>query len=151
MPISIMFKTLSRAALVAAFAITGPIAIAADEANTTGIRWACTQQDDEYFHIQCVPRPTPPGEQASEPGAPTGGIGDGSASKDGSSPVETITAPGGQDMRPVALRGAAEVFSARAWRLPLYTRPTNQAAIARLLQMVLCGTVPYCSVAYGAG
>jgi hypothetical protein len=54
-------------------------------------------------------------------------------------------------MRPVAARGMPEVFSTKAWRIPLYSQPANPVAVSQLLESVLCGGAPRCTVSYDSG
>ena len=110
-----------------------------------GIQWRCVQEQDEDFHILCVPQPLRRNEGAPSPGAGAGNAPVPDLSSRGAEPL-----PQGRDLRPLALRGAEEVFSTPAWRLPLYKRPSNPLEVGRLLEAVLCGGVPRCTVSYGA-
>jgi len=109
-----------------------PVHAATDAAS--GIAWRCTQEFDSYYSVQCIPNQTAAGDAPLRP------------------PAEArASAPhgfGAHDMRPVAARGDAEVFSTRAWRIPLYTRPGDAQAVSRLLEAVLCDNVPQCTVHY---
>lgn len=98
------------------------------------IAWHCTQEADAAFHILCVPRQSDMAT-AAPPFVPTA-----TARTGGASSLA--------EMRPVAQRGDAEVFSAPAWRLPLHSRPTDGEMVRQLLKSVLCGTHPACSVNY---
>jgi hypothetical protein len=127
MPISVNARCMALAAGLVAANIAG-----AAPADGTGINWACTQERDAYFHVNCVPQSM----RVDEP-----------------APHSDMTAPpaGVSDMRPVAARGNAEVFSTKAWRMPLYTQPSGAAAVKTLLEAVLCGPVPDCAVTYSDG
>jgi hypothetical protein len=143
-------RLLPGAGFVVVSVFAANVVFAADQAGTAGIDWKCVQEQDEYFHVLCVPRPARP-EQPRAPEAVTPGAdGGSSALEERPSNGETGTAKFGRDMRPVAARGAAEVFSARAWRLPLYARSRAPDAVKRLLETVLCGDVQRCSVTYDA-
>jgi hypothetical protein len=116
----------SAAAEVAAAAELGRI-------GASPISWHCVQEHDEAFNVLCAPRMAASDTDA----APV--------------PVPTWTAAAGAtaaDMRPVAQRGDAEVFSASAWRVPLHSEPTDPTLVETLLKSVLCGVHPACSVAY---
>jgi hypothetical protein len=114
-----------------------PAASALGDAAPTGIAWTCIQEHDVYFEVSCVPQHSRPVNAAEPAEAP------GERPPQGSSPIFS-----GRDTRPVTARGEAEVFSTRAWRIPLYSRPANPTAIAGLLKSVLCGTEPQCTVSY---
>ncbi len=108
-----------------------PVHAAADAAS--GIAWRCTQKFDSYYSVQCIPTQTGSGDAPPRPlAAPRGGA----------------SGFGAHDMRPVAARGTAEVFSTKAWRIPLYTRPGDTSAVSQLLEAVLCDNVPQCTVQY---
>jgi hypothetical protein len=137
-------KILSWAAMVAASIYGAPAEAAPDDAVINGIAWTCSQEHDRYFHVQCVPQPRragtagPTGETAGNSDQPPN---DGAAR-------EPAPAFRGHDMRPVAARGMPEVFSTKAWRIPLYSQPGNPAAIVNLLESVLCGGTAQCTVTY---
>ena len=118
--------------------------------KVAGIQWRCVQEQDEDFHIVCIPRPL----RLNEGELPDPGLGADAAGSAADSelerPVGGVAAPHGRDLRPVALRGTKEVFSTSAWRLPLFRRPTNLLAVTRLLESVLCGGIPRCTVSYQA-
>jgi hypothetical protein len=122
-----------RACFAAACMLFGAAGCARVEAM--GVAWDCVQEMDERYHVLCVPRPA----GAVEAGAAALPVN-----------VHPARLPGGPDTRPVALRGAPEVFSAAAWRVPLYARPADAGAVTRLLESVLCGEATYCMVRYGA-
>jgi len=148
-----MYATIIRmlapiTALVAVSVFAANLARAADQAGIAGIEWTCMQQQDEYFHILCVPRPTRPEERSATAAVVPGADGGSSALEERSLHGETGTTRFGHDMRPVAARGATEVFSARAWRLPMYARPSKPEAVTCLLETVLCGAVQWCTVTY---
>jgi len=106
-----------------------PLSTHAQEAlSPAGLRWSCTQQTDEQFHVACVPASLGPNADPSRGGAATQSL--------------------ARDMRPVAQRGDAEVFSADAWRVPLHSRPTDPAFVQTLLESVLCGKHASCTVQY---
>jgi hypothetical protein len=126
--------------LIAALALDSA-AVPAQEAAPTGVAWKCLQQNDADFHVVCVPLPVhgvvaekARGEAPSSP-ADSGG-------------AAAAAALEGLDLRAVTERGLDEVFSADAWTMPLYTRPTNPAAVVQLLNSVLCSSAPGCSVSY---
>jgi hypothetical protein len=105
-----------------------------DEAPAIGVTWTCSQELDAYAHVSCIPQRA----TADNPNTPAAALREG----------DTPPAAHGHDMRPVALRGDAEVFSTRAWRIPLYSQPVNTASAASLLKSVLCGDATGCSVNY---
>ena len=105
-----------------------------DDAAAGGVNWACNQEHDAYFHVSCVPQRT----RADTATAPADTLRERDAA-----PVAH-----GHDMRPVTLRGEAEVFSTRAWRIPLYSQPASAASAAGLLETVLCGGAADCRVDY---
>lgn len=118
---------------LAALLAMAPLASAA-ETNSTALAWHCTQQFDRDFNIECIPKSagaTAAIDDLTAPASPSRNAG-----------------PAGHDMRPVAARGNAEVFSTRAWRVPLYSRPANAQAVSRLLESVLCDRLPDCTVHY---
>ena len=53
-------------------------------------------------------------------------------------------------MIPIAERSSSEIFTGKPWQVPLYGRPTDSAAVARLLQAVLCGSAA-CLIRYSPG
>jgi hypothetical protein len=110
-------------------------AAAAEPARSVppAIAWHCVQEFDEAFHVLCVPRAVEP-DDARAVAVPV-------------SLPATGPAPSA-DMRPVAQRGDAEVFSAPAWRVPLHLAPTDRRLVDQLLTSVLCGTRPACSADY---
>jgi hypothetical protein len=124
-------------AAVGASLYGAPAASALDDAAPARIVWTCIQEHDAYFEVSCVPQRSRPDNAAAPADAPR------KRAPQGSGPAFS-----GRDMRPVTARGEAEVFSTRAWRIPLYSRPGNPTAIAGLLKSVLCGTEPQCTVSY---
>lgn len=133
-------------AMIAASLFAIPAAGALDDAVSTGIVWTCSQERDAYFHVSCVPQRSRPDNAAA-----TETMREPAPSRGDAAPRESVPAFRGHDMRPVTTRGDAEVFSTRAWRIPLYSQPANPAAIAGLLESVLCGTASQCSVSYEGG
>lgn len=103
-------------------------------AESAALSWRCVQEFDEHFHMLCIPHR---GEADA-------------GSHSGAAEAPAATSRAGLDMRPVAQRGDAEVFSADAWRVPLHSKPSDRALVNELLQSVLCGTRPACSVRYEA-
>jgi hypothetical protein len=147
-------KTLNWLMLGAMAALGMSVAGAQALNETAGMQWRCLQEEDQDFHILCVPRPIVQdgAGTAPAPDAGSGVDGTASASSSDSNRVDAIPPPSdGPDLRPLALRGAKEVFSARAWRLPLYGKPSNPQEVVKLLEVVLCGGVPRCTVVYLAG
>lgn len=106
-------------------------------AEPGAIDWQCVQQHDPAFHVLCAPRLR---ASDSEPAEPVR-----------TSTATELSAAGGTraDMRPVAQRGHGEVFSAVSWRVPLHSQPTDRSQVEILLNSVLCGNHPACSVDYG--
>lgn len=123
-----------RLLLIACLAFAGTTTAA--EPTLNSLEWQCTQQFDAYFNVECVPQ--------SVNAVPMGD------SQAPALPPQRNSSPAGHDMRPVAARGNAEVFSTRAWRIPLFTRPANETTVARLLESVLCENVPACTVHYAS-
>ena len=117
-------------ALCAAAYCTATSAQTRDEPSA--IAWDCVQRSDESFHVTCIPRGQPPVRGA-----------------DAAVETRMVSTPRGRDMRPVAQRGDAEVFSAEAWHVPLHSPPTDPEFVRTLLASVLCGKRPACSVQYG--
>lgn len=113
-------------------AAAGPVDGGPVEPST--LVWQCAQEFDEIFHVLCAPR-----RPENDSGTPVP-----------SAEPATATAAGTQALHrlPVAQRGDPEVFSARAWRVPLHSQPTDQQMVRALLNSVLCGTHPACSVQY---
>ena len=108
---------------------------AQNQPQATPLAWQCVQEFDQFFHVLCAPR-APAVAVAGDPVmAP--------AAK-----VETAGLHPAADMRPVAQRGDPEVFSAEAWRVPLHSAPSDPARVTVLLESVLCGTRPACTVRY---
>lgn len=124
---------------LAALYLAGALASghAAGDDTIGGVQWTCTQERDAYYHVNCVPQ--------------RAGIDTQTGNADAALPVEPAPANGLHDMRPVAARGNTEVFSTRAWRIPLYTQSPNADSVTGLLKEVLCGSVPRCVVAYVDG
>lgn len=120
--------------LLLAVAAAACVAVPATAADTApaGVAWSCVQETDAYFHVRCMPQRTAaPGDATPAP-----------------LPVEPAPAGRGHDLRPVSARGEAEIYSTRAWRIPLYSPPARPAQVAALLSAVLCGEARDCSVAY---
>ncbi len=122
---------LSTATVLAVVAI-GNQSASAQELTPAGVQWQCVQQNDASFNVLCLPRQ----------------IGDASVTSAKSSGLVPGSLPVHSDLRPVAERGLEEVFSAKAWTVPLYSEPTDQGKVSHLLQSVLCDAAPYCSVKY---
>jgi hypothetical protein len=111
---------------------------AADGDSAIAIEWQCRQEYDAFYHVRC----TAQGVQSEAAGANAGRV---------SSEVSRPASLQSIDLRPVALRGAGEVFSVHGWRVPLYTQPVDTAAVTQLLASVLCDAAPHCTVTYGLG
>jgi hypothetical protein len=126
-----LLRKLRPAILLVVTAISSNFS-SAGEIAPLGVEWRCVQQYDEFFHVQCAPKPT----------------GFGSAALEASDDIVKASLPGAGELRPVAERGLAEVFSADAWSVPLYSRPRDMVMVNQLLQSVLCNTAPRCSVSY---
>lgn len=109
-------------------------ATAPERPHAAAIAWHCTQETDASFHVLCIPRHADVDTAHAAP-APS--------ARPSTAGVATFA-----DMRPVAQRGDAEVFSAPAWRLPLHARPTDRDTVQQLLKSVLCGSHPACRVSY---
>lgn len=99
------------------------------------LSWRCSQQADPAYHVLCVP------ELA---GAAPGSV----LERSGDIAIEPRARSNGPELRPVAERGAAEVMSAEAWRVPLHAPPTDSARVSQLMHLVLCGERLLCSVKY---
>jgi hypothetical protein len=129
------------AAIALAVSAMGTSLASAENTTPSGVDWQCVQKNDDFFQVLCVPKPTF-GHAAAPEAAPID-------SAEAPAFVKT-TAPftGGRDMRSVTERGLPEVFSATAWSIPLYSRPSDAAFVTRLLDAVLCETAPHCSVSY---
>jgi hypothetical protein len=97
--------------------------------------WDCTQQYDDQYHVRCVPHR----QQHVE--APL--IGPEAATE-----VRLASVSRARDMRPVAHRGEAEVFSVQAWQVPLHALPLDAVFATELLRSVLCGRAPGCVIDY---
>jgi hypothetical protein len=144
-------KTIATAMIYASCAIGAGTAGAQASEAAPGIQWRCMQEQDEDFNILCVPRRLGKDDSVTTP-SPGAGV-----ESSGGMPIPDTrigsaeALPSGRDLRPLALRGTQEVFSASAWRLPLYRRPTNPLAVTRLLDTVLCGGVARCTVTYEPG
>lgn len=98
------------------------------------LSWHCVQEFDEHANVACIARVR---SDSSADVAP-----------------ETAAMPaafprrGGVDLRPVAQRGDAAVFSFEAWRVPLLVPPVDLEHVELLLRSVLCGRRPACMVSY---
>lgn len=101
----------------------------------TTIAWTCTQQYDNLFHARCVPSTTT-ASQAGEPPLP-----------DAAPPAPGLRGLA-VDGRPVAARGRRTLLNYEFWLVPLYTVPTAPEPVRQLLQAVLCGKAPDCTVDY---
>ncbi len=139
--------SLQSTAAVTVFALATSTTFAQDAMGHRGILWKCMQENDEYFHIRCIPLPVPTAAMdasalrlglAADLGPPE-------------TPRNGVPLWRGRDLRPVAMRGHDKVFSADVWRIPLFTRPADPLAVTRLLESVLCGEAPHCKVNYGTG
>ena len=107
-----------------------------DTPKAAPLAWQCSQELDPSFQVLCFPHLT---AEALEGRSPIG------------APAPREAAQGWRgDMRPVAQRGDVEVFSAEAWRVPLHAAPSDPVMVRTLLQSVLCGKRPACSVLYQA-
>lgn len=108
------------------------------------LRWTCVQQYDQSFYVRCIPR-----IDGASPGAfPVRGATlfweDILAQ-----PLTTWRTVGLiADTRPVAMRSNDEIFSGKAWYVPLHSRPTDPANVMLVLQSALCGARTYCRVTY---
>lgn len=129
MPGPAMSRPSPLAATLLALATMAPLTHAAEPAPAGALRWQCMQRSDAQHSVACLPTWAMAGRADM-------------------SLVATPSRPG-PEMRPVAERGAAEVFSADAWIVPLHAAPTDPARVAALLQSVLCGRQPDCRVSYG--
>ena len=140
-------KTAACAAMFAAGLQATPASSALDDANSTGIVWTCSQEHDAYFHVSCVPQHARVRNEA----APADSLRERELARGEAAARQSNPAFHGHDMRPVAARGEPEVFSTRAWRVPLYSQPGKPAAVAGLLESVLCGAESNCTVTYDGG
>lgn len=143
------FAHIHRAAsgvAVAACCTVASAAIAGGIADREGmiLRWTCMQQYDKSFNARCIPR-----IDGASPGAfPVRGaalfwediLGQPHATWRA---VRLIP-----DTRPVAMRSNDEIFSGKAWYVPLHSRPTDPANVMLVLQSALCGARTYCRVTY---
>ena len=121
--------------LAVACAVIWPVAGIAQTANLSVLYWECFQQFDDQYHVHCVPRRHEMHEPVSViPVFPAGEYLSGSS--------------GARNIRPVAQRGDAEIFSVTAWRVPLYSLPLDTLFVAELLRSVLCGRSAACGVSY---
>jgi hypothetical protein len=116
-------------------ALTSGVAYAADtasegDAEGAAIAWRCVQEFDASFHVLCIPAQVGTAHTAM-----------------------TSEMAGARqyplDRLPVAQRGDAEVFSTKAWRVPLHSKPNDASMVVELLKSVLCGKHPECKVEYG--
>jgi hypothetical protein len=111
--------------------ITHAADIAAEiAAESAAIAWRCVQEFDESFHVLCLPVQVSTAHTALTSGA------------EGAQQVPL-------NRLPVAQRGDTEVFSTKAWRVPLHSRPKDASMVVELLKSVLCGKHPDCKVEYG--
>lgn len=109
--------------------------VRADPTIPLVLSWDCVQESDDRFHVRCVPRLL-----NTEPSAPVAF--DYPLQE---RPGELVRA---RDLRPVAHRSEAEVFSVPAWRVPLYAPPLDDSFVIVLLRSVLCGKAAGCEVNY---
>lgn len=126
----------SRSVYLAAF--LGTVISAACHAQSPAVPallWDCTQQYDNQYHVRCVPRR----QQLSE-AAPIG--------PEAAAEARLASVSRARDMRPVAHRGEAEVFSVQAWQVPLHALPLDAVFATELLRSVLCGRAPGCVIDY---
>ncbi len=125
------FFHLSPFVLVAGLSAAATLPAGAVE-TAPQVEWLCTQGGDEAYSVVCVPVP---GESvAAERDDPT------------ARPAAASRPP--RDLRPVAMRGSAEIFGVDAWHVPLYGPPTDPEGVRELLHAVLCGRVVDCTVRY---
>ena len=121
--------------LAVACAVTLPVAGFAQATILSALYWECFQQFDDQYHVHCVPRRHEMHEPVSDaPVFPVAGYLSGSS--------------GARNVRPVAQRGDAEIFSVTAWRVPLYSLPFDALFVTELLRSVLCGRSAACEVSY---
>lgn len=97
--------------------------------------WDCTQQYDDQYHVRCVPRRQEHVEAAA-------------MTSEAITEVRLAGDSRARDMRPVAHRGEAEVFSVQAWQVPLHALPLDAVFVKELLRSVLCGRAPGCVIDY---
>lgn len=97
--------------------------------------WYCAQQFDDQYHVRCVPHRQEVDEAARN-------------TLQADTAVRLASISRAPDMRPVAHRGEAEVFSVRAWQVPLYALPLDAVFVMELLRSVLCGRAPGCIINY---
>ena len=124
-----ILKKMSPFILLALTAIASNIASAQD-ARPLGVEWKCVQQNDELFHVLCIPKPT------------------GNVAPEELGAIVKASLPERGDMQPVAKRGLAQMLTAEPLSVPLYSRPSDKVMVGYLLQTVLCDAVPNCSVNY---
>jgi hypothetical protein len=110
-----------------------PVIAHAEETGAQGaaIAWRCVQEFDESFNVLCSPAHVGNARPEMTPMADEGAQ---------RYPLDRL---------PVAQRGDAEVFSTKAWRVPLHSRPNDTSMVEELLKSVLCGKRPECNVEYG--
>ncbi|MCP5152102.1 MAG: hypothetical protein H6982_15205 [Chromatiales bacterium] len=101
----------------------------AGEVPRVGVEWVCSQEHDERHEVACLAEPVP---------LPA-------ATRTGGLPEAEARGPG-PDMRPVALRGVEQIFLPTPWRVPLFAPPSDERAVEALLDQILCGGAPACSV-----
>lgn len=101
--------------------------------DTIPLMWQCIQTVDAQFNVACRPMQAATSFELDER-IPT------EAGRD--------KPPAASGLQPVAQRGAAEVFSAPAWLIPLHVAPADAAHVQLLLESVLCGAQLQCRVTY---
>lgn len=119
-------------------AFLGAVISAACHAQSPAVSallWNCTQQYDDQYHVRCVPH-----RQRNVEAAPIG--------PEAAAEARPASVSRARDMRPVAHRGEAEVFSVQAWQVPLHALPLDAAFVTELLRSVLCGRAPGCVIDY---
>lgn len=101
------------------------------------LKWHCVQTMDAQFNVACRPLPAD---------APIDLI---ELIESTAVAAAIVTPPNATGLVPVAQRGAAEVYSAPAWLIPLHVAPSDAAHVQLLLESVLCGAQSHCWVSYG--
>lgn len=126
--------------------VAANVAVAQNNDHRPRVDWKCVQEHDEQFHIACIARPARGDSLTLE--LLLGDVVWADASGDAGPQSISVRAFRGLDLRPVATREAAAVFSPSPWRVPLYAPPSNTTAVIQLLQAVLCGSALGCTVSY---
>ena len=117
------------------FAVVFSAACYAQSSVDPPLSWDCAQQFDDQFHVRCVPHR----QQADETAR---------SAQEADSAIRVASISRAPDMRPVAYRGEVEVFSVRAWQVPLHALPLDTAFVMELLRSVLCGRASDCIINY---